>query len=435
MAMQILDIIEKKKQGFELSKEEIDYFVSEYTENRLPDYQISALLMAICLQSMTARETADLTAAMLNSGERMDLSKIQGITCDKHSTGGVGDKTTLALTPMVVACGARVAKMSGRGLGHTGGTLDKLEAIKSFNVQMSEEAFLDQVNTLGLAIIGQSKNLVPADKKLYALRDVTATVQSIPLIASSIMSKKLACGSDTILLDVKYGKGAFMPTPQKALELAEAMLDIGKHFHKDVRALISNMNEPLGFAIGNALEVKEAVETLKGKGPKDFLELCLCAGSQMLQQAKLAKDDTTARAMLLEVIENGKALDKLLDMVALQGGDSNQLKHVELLPQAAYTIDIPAKQTGYIHEIHALALGKLAMRLGAGRIRLEDNIDPAVGIVLHKKCADYVCEGETLATIHTQKKLSKEWLADFYAAYSIQSTAISKTPLVYKIIT
>lgn len=332
--MRFVDIIEKKKQKRSLSEEEIHFFITGYVRGDIPDYQVSALLMAIYFNGMTPQETAWLTQEMLYSGDVIDLSAISGMKCDKHSTGGVGDKTSLSLAPMVAACGAKVAKMSGRGLGHTGGTLDKVESIDGFQVMRTQEQFISQVNEIGLALIGQTATLVPADKKLYALRDVTATVNSIPLIASSIMSKKLAAGSDTILLDVKFGEGAFMETSEKAKELAEAMIAIGRHFGKDVKALISNMNQPLGNAIGNALEVKEAIATLQGKGPEDFTQLCLEAGSVMLQQTGLAENEEEAKKQLLEVIHNGKALEKLAAMVRAQEGNVEQILHPELLPQA-----------------------------------------------------------------------------------------------------
>lgn len=432
--MRFIELIEKKKQGYSLTKEEIEFWISGYVKGDIPDYQVSALCMAIYFQGMNPQETAWLCEAMLYSGDTIDLSAISGRKCDKHSTGGVGDKTSLSLAPMVAASGAKVAKMSGRGLGHTGGTLDKVESIDGFNITLEEAAFINQVNEIGLALIGQTQSLVPADKLLYALRDVTGTVNSIPLIASSIMSKKLAAGADTILLDVKFGEGAFMPTPEKAEELAKAMIEIGKHFGKDTRAMISNMSQPLGCAIGNALEVKEAIETLQGNGPKDFTELCLQAGSIMLVQTEVAKTQEEARAMLQDSIDNGTALEKLKEMVAYQGGNIEQIMHPELLPQASVIVEITAKESGYVKELHALQLGTLAMKLGAGRRTKEDAIDHAVGIVLNKKDGDKVQMGDVLAYVHTNTPLEQAWIDDFYATYSICQEPVEKQPLIYKIV-
>lgn len=432
--MRFIDLIEKKKQGQALSKEEIEFWIQGYVKGEIPDYQVSALCMAIYFQGMNAQETAWLCEAMLYSGDTIDLSSITGRKCDKHSTGGVGDKTSLSLAPMVAACGAKVAKMSGRGLGHTGGTLDKVESIDGFNITLEESAFIKQVNEIGLALIGQTQSLVPADKLLYALRDVTGTVNSIPLIASSIMSKKLAAGADTILLDVKFGEGAFMPTPEKAEELAKAMIEIGKHFGKDTRAMISNMSQPLGNAIGNALEVKEAIETLQGKGPKDFTELCLQAGSIMLVQTQAAKTQEEARALLQASIEQGTALEKLKDMVAYQDGNIEQIIHPEVLPQAKEIVEITAKESGYVKELHALQLGTLAMQLGAGRRTKEDTIDHAVGIVLNKKDGDEVNVGDVLAYVHTNTALDQAWINEFYATYTFSQEPVEKQPLIYKIV-
>lgn len=432
--MRFVDIIEKKKQKQELTKEELHYFITNYVKHEIPDYQVSALLMAIYFNGMSETETAYLCDEMLHSGDMIDLSSITGVKCDKHSTGGVGDKTSLSLAPMVAACGAKVAKMSGRGLGHTGGTLDKVESIRGFQIGLSQEQFIKQVNEIGLALIGQTGKLVPADKQLYALRDVTATVNSIPLIASSIMSKKLAAGSDTILLDVKFGEGAFMENASRAEELANTMIHIGSHFGKDVRAMISNMNQPLGNAIGNALEVKEAIDTLQGKGPKDFTELCLKAGSIMLMQAKLAQSEAEARTKLEKVIENGEALQKLIAMVEAQGGDVEQIKNPAMLPQAKEILEITAKQSGYVKELHALELGTLAMQLGAGRMVKEDPIDPAVGIVLNKKDGDYVEHGDILAYVHINQPLPDGWLENFYATYVFTTEKTEKQSLIYKVI-
>lgn len=432
--MRFVDIIEKKRDGERLSREEINFWISEYVAERIPDYQVSALCMAIYFQGMDGEEIADLCNAMLHSGDIIDLSSISGVKVDKHSTGGVGDKTSLSLTPMVAACGAKVAKMSGRGLGHTGGTLDKVESIKGFNVFLDEDAFVKQVNDIGIALIGQTKSLVPADKKLYALRDVTATVNSIPLIASSIMSKKLAAGSDAILLDVKFGEGAFMQSVEDAEKLAETMITIGKHLGRDTRAMISNMNQPLGYAIGNALEVKEAIATLKNEGPADFTELCLQAGSIMLVQAKVAENEESARIMLQKSLDDGSALAKLMEMVKAQGGDVEQIRHPETLPQAKDIIEIKAKQSGWIKELKALELGTLAMQIGAGRAVKEDTIDPAVGIVLNKKAGDEVKTEDVLAYVHTNTPLSEEWINHFYECFEFVDTACEKLPLIVKVL-
>jgi len=432
--MRFLDIIVKKRGGKELSTEEIRYWIKEYVAGSIPDYQVSSLLMAIVLRGMNDRETSDLTLAMMHSGEVIDLSMIKGIKVDKHSTGGVGDKTSLALGPMVAACGAKLAKMSGRGLGHTGGTLDKLESIPGFNCYLDKEQFVKQVNDINIAIIGQTSSLVPADKKLYALRDVTATVDSIPLIASSIMSKKLAAGSDATLLDVKYGDGAFMKTPEAAIELAQSMIDIGTALGRSVRAMITDMNQPLGKAIGNALEVKEAVETLKGNGPQDFTNLCVIAGSNLLVQAQIAKDVIEGKAMILQAIDSGRAFEMLKTMVRAQGGDTAVLDNVALLPTSRYVTPLKAGESGYVQHLNALSLGVLAMKIGAGRETAEDVINPAVGIVLEKKEGDYVAREDILAYIHHDEVLEQDWLNDFYNSYRIGSEKVSDNPLIYKII-
>lgn len=432
--MRFLDIIVKKREGKELSTEEIWYWIKTYVAGDIPDYQVSSLLMAIVLNGMNARETKDLTLAMMHSGEVIDLSSIKGIKVDKHSTGGVGDKTSLALGPMAAACGAKLAKMSGRGLGHTGGTLDKLESIPGFNCYLDKEQFVNQVNDINIAIIGQTSSLVPADKKLYALRDVTATVDSIPLIASSIMSKKLAAGSDAILLDVKYGDGAFMKTPEDAIELAQSMIDIGTALGRSVRAMITDMNQPLGKAIGNALEVKEAVATLKGNGPGDFTQLCVAAGSNLLVQARIAKDVPTGKAMILQAIDSGRAFEMLKTMVRAQGGDDTVLDNVDLLPKAKYITPLQAGESGCIQHLNALSLGILAMKIGAGRETAEDVINPGVGIVLEKKEGDYVVKGDVLAYIHHDDVLEQDWLNDFYNSYCISQEKGKDEPLIYKII-
>ena len=407
--MRMYDLIMKKRKGEELTKEEINFFVDGFTKGEIPDYQASAMLMAIFFNKMNKRETADLTNAMVESGDKIDLSNIKGVKVDKHSTGGVGDKTSICLTPLVASLGIPVAKMSGRGLGHTGGTIDKLETFKGFSVELTEEQFMENVNKINIAIMGQSGNLVPADKKLYALRDVTATVDNMSLIASSIMSKKLASGADAIVLDVKVGDGAFMKTPETAKELAQEMVDIGKHLGRETIGVISDMDQPLGYAIGNSLEVIEAIELLKGNGPKDLLELTLTIGSNMLLCAKMAESEEEARRMLMESIENGKGLEKLKDFVKAQGGDISPIDDYSKFPQAKYVEKVISPVEGYITKIHAEAFGLIAMELGAGRATKESEIDLAVGIVLNKKRGEKVNKGDVLAYIHSnsEEKIEK----------------------------
>lgn len=383
--MRMIDIIEKKRDGKSLTKEEIEFFVNGYTHEEVPDYQASSLAMAIFFQDMNDEERAALTMSMVNSGEKIDLSDINGIKVDKHSTGGVGDTTTLVLAPLVAAVGVPVAKMSGRGLGHTGGTIDKLESVKGFNVEISEKDFIKLVNDNQVAVIGQSGNLTPADKKLYALRDVTGTVNSIPLIASSIMSKKIAAGADAIVLDVKTGSGAFMKTLDDAEALAHAMVRIGNNVGRNTMAIISDMSQPLGNAIGNALELKEAISTLKGNGPKDLTELVLTLGSQMVVLAEQATSLDEARQMLIDAIKTGKALNKFKTFLSNQGGDDSIVDSPEKLPSAKYQVEFKAKKDGYITEIIANEIGVASMMLGAGRQTKEDVIDLGVGIVLNKK--------------------------------------------------
>lgn len=401
--MRMVDIIIKKRDKKELSKQEIEFFIDSYVKNEIPDYQVSSLLMAILLNGMNKEETFYLTNAMLNSGDIVDLSKINGVKVDKHSTGGVGDKVSLVLGPLVASCGAKLAKMSGRGLGHTGGTLDKLESIPGFNIYLTEEEFIKQVNDVGMAIIGQTANLDPADKKLYALRDVTGTVDSIPLIASSIMSKKLASGADTILLDVKFGEGAFMKSVEQAKKLATTMVEIGKYFSKDTKAEITSMENPLGRAIGNSIEVKEAIATLNGHGPSDLVEICLSSGSTMLVQAKLASSINQARAMLEENIKNGKAFEIFRQFVIAQKGDVSYVDDPSKFEKTKYVYQIKAKEDGYVKHINALTLGKSAMKLGAGRATKEDSIDYAAGIYIDKKPGEYASKGETICTLYTNK--------------------------------
>lgn len=412
--MRMVDLIAKKRDGKELTTEEINFIIEGYTNDEIPDYQVSALAMAIYFKDMSVRERADLTMAMVNSGDTIDLSAIEGIKVDKHSTGGVGDTTTLVLAPLVAALDIPVAKMSGRGLGHTGGTIDKLEAIAGFHVEIDKEEFVNLVNKDKIAVIGQSGNLTPADKKLYALRDVTATVDSIPLIASSIMSKKIAAGSDAIVLDVKTGAGAFMKTVDDAKELAHAMVSIGNNVGRKTMAVISDMSQPLGLAIGNALEVKEAIDTLQGKGPKDLEELCLALGRQMVFLADKASSLEEAEEMLKEVIRNGKALDKFKEFITNQGGDASVVDHPEKLPQAKYLIEVPAKVDGVVAEIVADEIGIAAMLLGAGRATKESEIDLAVGLMLNKKVGDAVKAGESLVTIHANRENVDDVMTKIY---------------------
>ncbi|MFV0394262.1 MAG: pyrimidine-nucleoside phosphorylase [Coprobacillaceae bacterium] len=432
--MRMVDLIELKKQNKKLNKEQLHFIIDGYVKGEIPDYQMSAFMMAICFTGLSKEETATLTMEMMHSGEVIDLSAIHGIKVDKHSTGGVGDKISLVLGPMVAACDVKVAKMSGRGLGHTGGTLDKLESIPGLTIQIEKEDFIKQVNDIGIAIIGQTGSLVPADKKMYALRDVTATVSCIPLIASSIMSKKLASGSDAILLDVKYGDGAFMKTQAEAKELARTMIDIGEHLGKDTRATISNMNQPLGNAIGNSLEVIEAIHTLQGKGPEDVLELCMQAGSHMLVQAKRTDSLDEARKMLEEGISNGKALDKLRQMVEAQHGEGKYITDPENFVKAKNVIAVSANMTGYVHEMEADTLGIVSMKLGGGRLTTDDIIDHSVGVILTKKIGDYVEAGETIAYLHANTDVSQELIDELLSAYVIVDSKIEKPVLIEEIL-
>ena len=433
--MRMYDLIMKKRKGEELTTEEINFFVDGFTKGEIPDYQASAMLMAIFFNKMNKRETADLTNAMVESGDKIDLSNIKGVKVDKHSTGGVGDKTSICLTPLVASLGIPVAKMSGRGLGHTGGTIDKLETFKGFSVELTEEQFMENVNKINIAIMGQSGNLVPADKKLYALRDVTATVDNMSLIASSIMSKKLASGADAIVLDVKVGDGAFMKTPETAKELAQEMVDIGKHLGRETIGVISDMDQPLGYAIGNSLEVIEAIELLKGNGPKDLLELTLTIGSNMLLCAKMAESEEEARKMLMENIKNGKGLEKLKDFVKAQGGDISPIDDYSKFPQAKYVEKVTSPVDGYITKIHAEAFGLIAMELGAGRATKESEIDLAVGIVLNKKRGEKVNKGDVLTYIHSNnedkiEKARKSILENIV----IEDSYDLNIPLIYDIV-
>lgn len=432
--MRMVDLIQKTRDGIELSNQEIHFMIDGYIKETIPDYQMSAWMMAVCFQGLSKREIATLTKEMMHSGDVIDLSAIKGIKVDKHSTGGVGDKTSLVLGPIVAACGVPVAKMSGRGLGHTGGTLDKLEAIPGLNIMISEEDFVKQVNDCHLAIIGQSAHLDPADKKMYALRDVTATVSCIPLIASSIMSKKLAAGSDAILLDVKYGDGAFMKTIEDAKILAQTMIEIGESLGKDTRATISNMSQPLGNAIGNSLEVKEAVDTLNGHGPEDLLELCLQAGSHMLVQAKKADSEIQARKMLQEAIDSKSALRVLCAMVKAQGGDDAFIRHPELFEKAKEVIAIRSPWEGYVKDLEAMSLGLVSMKLGGGRQTKDDEIDYSVGLVLNKKIGDYVKKDEVLVWVHTNSGLNEELKNEILNAYHFTSDFVVKPVLIDEVL-
>ncbi len=432
--MRILDIIEKKKLGEQLSKEEISFWIKGLCSGDIPDYQTSALLMAIRLKGMNQEETVNLCQEMVHSGDILDLSEIEGIKADKHSTGGVGDKTSLVLGPLVASCGLKIAKMSGRGLGHTGGTLDKLESISGLNIFLSEEEFKKQVAEIGIAIVGQTGELVPADKKLYALRDVTATVDSIPLISSSIMSKKLAAGSDTILLDVKYGKGAFMHTVEDAKKLAKTMISIGKSLGKNTMAMITDMNAPLGRTIGNALEIKEAVLTLKGQGEESFTEFIISAAKIMLMQGKITSDEAEADKMLRENVKNGKAFLKFKEMVRSQGGNVDQIDDLDLLPKSKHIEDMKSKEEGYISKINSEELGILSMKLGGGRKKKEDKINYAVGIIMDKKVGDYVKIGDSLGQIHYDDLLDKQLIDSFYQAYEFSKNKVEKIKVIEEIL-
>lgn len=432
--MRMVDLIQKKRLNQELSPQEIDWMIQGYTNKEIPDYQMSAFLMAVCFNGMSGQERLALTQSMVGSGGSIDLTGIEGVKVDKHSTGGVGDKTSLILGPLVAAAGVPVAKMSGRGLGFTGGTLDKLEAIEGMQIEIPMEAFIQQVNEIKLAIVGQSMDLAPADKYLYALRDVTATVESIPLIASSIMSKKLAAGADAIVLDVKFGNGAFMKTLEDAKKLAHAMVAIGNDAGRRTAAFLTDMNQPLGYAIGNALEVKESIETLKGNGPKDLEELVLQLGAQMLVLAKKAKTLEAGYETLKNILKSGKALDVLKSFVEKQGGNVSQIERPELLPTAANVISVKADRAGYVNAIEAQSIGLAAMTLGAGRSKKGDVIDMAVGIVLNKKIGDKVELDETLAYLHVNGQSYEEAVGMVKTAYGIQESPVGAPTLIYDII-
>ena len=433
--MLMTDIIVKKRDGFKLSADEIEFVVDGYTKGEIPDYQMSALLMAILIRGMDREETLELTMAMMHSGETLDLSGIKGVKADKHSTGGVGDKTSLILCPMVAAQGVKIAKMSGRGLGHTGGTIDKLESFPGFNTGISEETFMANVNDFGIAIAGQTADLDPADKKMYALRDVTGTVPSIPLIVSSIMSKKLAAGADVIVLDVKSGSGSFMKTEDDARELAENLTAVGKMAGKKTVAVITDMDEPLGNAIGNALEVKEAIEVLRGDKKGELLELCLTLGACILTEAGIAENDDEARKMLIRGIEDGSALNKLAQLVEGQGGDKNAVYNTELLPSAPVRYEAICKQTGYVKHISAADVGLVSMHLGGGRVTKESEIDLSVGLILNKKVGDRVEAGESLGTIHATSMEKAEQAAELLrGCYTIVPDPVEKPAFIKGIV-
>lgn len=433
--MRMYDIIMKKRNGVELSKEEIEFFVRGYTGGEIPDYQVSALMMAIYFRKMTAQETLFLTVAMAHSGEMLDLSSIKGRKVDKHSTGGVGDKTSLALTPMVAACGIPVAKMSGRGLGHTGGTIDKLESFPGFTTALTAEQFQRNVNEIGIAIMGQTADLAPADKKLYALRDVTATVDNMSLIASSIMSKKLAAGADAIVLDVKTGSGAFMKSEEDALSLAREMVQIGNNAGRKTIAVVSDMDQPLGRAVGNALEVQEAIDTLNGCGPADFTELCVNLGIQMLQAGGIASDAETAEEMLRRTISDKSALRKLAQFVRAQGGDDRAVYDPQMLPKASVVEPVRSLEEGYISRIDCEEIGICSLILGGGRETKESVIDLSVGLLLEKKTGDYVKKGDILAYLHANDREKAEAAKQrFLKAYHISKDKPAEQVLIRAVI-
>jgi pyrimidine-nucleoside phosphorylase len=429
----MVELIIKKRKGLELSKEEYQTIIDGFVSGNIPDYQISAFLMAVYFKGLTSTETANLTDVMMRSGELIDLSEIKGIKVDKHSTGGVGDKTTLVLAPLVAAAGVPVAKMSGRGLGHTGGTLDKLESIKGLSVDMSRQEFIDKIKTHNIAVCGQNANLVPADKKLYALRDVTGTVDNMSLISSSIMSKKLACGADAIVIDIKVGHGAFMKTLKDAEKLAQTMIGIGSKMNRKVIAVITSMSEPLGYAVGNALEVEEAIDTLKGNGPEDLTELCLELGSHMLVLGQVAKNYDEGIDILKRLIKSGKAFDKFVEFVEVQGGDIKMVNQTELLPNAKYSYTYKSKEVGYINDLNALDIGLASVKLGAGRETKESSLDFGAGIILKKKIGDYVNKDEVLAMLYSNNDTTFVRATEFMdVAYHISEEKPPKKPLILK---
>lgn len=434
--MRMIDLITKKRDGGVLSSEEIKFIIDSYVKGDTPDYQISSFLMAVFYQGMNDEEQYALTKAMLESGEEIDLTKIDGIKVDKHSTGGVGDKTSLVVAPLAASFGVKMAKMSGRGLGHTGGTLDKLESIPGFNIEVGSDDFFRQVNEIGLAIIGQTANITPADKKLYALRDVTGTIESIPLIASSIMSKKLASGANHIVLDVKVGSGAFMKDVESATKLAEAMVRIGKLAKRDTVATLTDMSQPLGCAVGNSLEVIEAIETLKGNGPADFTELCVELTAEILLIANLAKTEEQAKEMVLGAINDRSGLEKLRQMIKWQGGNSDVIDDYSIFGEAEEKLELTyeADEEAYVESIDALKVGQAAMILGAGRLTKEDSIDHTVGVVLNKKAGDKLVKGDVIATIYSNNKSTNESMEMILDAYLLTKENVKKEPIVIKTI-
>ena len=432
--MRAVDIILKKRTGEALTKEEIHFIIDGYVKGVIPDYQISALLMAICFQGLNKQEQVDLTMEMLNSGDKNDLSGIDGLCVDKHSTGGVGDKTTLVVAPIIAACGLKMAKMSGRGLGHTGGTLDKLESIPGFNISVTTDAFFKQVNEIGLAVVGQTKNITPADKKLYALRDVTGTIESVGLIAGSIMSKKLASGASNILLDVKVGDGAFMKTKDDALVLAKAMVEIGNSCGRKTVAMLTDMDQPLGCAVGNSLEVIEAIDTLKGKGPKRFTELCYEICAEMLISSGTVKEKEDAFELITSKISSGEALHKFKEMIEYQSGDSKVIDDYSLFPSAKSIVAIKSDKTGWVNKIGTYNIGVAAMMLGAGRQVKDDNIDYGVGIKILKEVGDYVSENETIAYLYTNGVATESAYDLVLKSFELSDKNVGKRPIVLDIV-
>ena len=436
MRCDMREIITKKKRGQALSREEIRYFARGAADGSIPDYQLSALLMAICLKGMDARETADLTLEMMHSGEVADLSAIDGVCVDKHSTGGVGDTTTLVLTPLCAACGAKVAKMSGRGLGHTGGTLDKLESVLGLSVEQTQAQFVRQVQKIGCAVIGQTADLAPADKALYALRDVTATVDAIPLIASSILSKKLASGAQAIVLDVKTGSGAIMQTLEESIALAQTMVEIGTLSGREITAIVTGMDQPLGTHVGNALEVKEAIDILSGRAKGDLLEVSLVLGAHMLVAGGVAQDEQMARTKLIDALESGAGLEKLREMISAQGGDGRVCDDVRLLPQPREILAVTAQREGYITRMDTAQIGSAAQSLGAGRMRKTDPIDPAVGLVMAVRLGDYVHAGEPMAHLYVNDPSNVQGAQErVRSAIQIDPERATLPPLVYATVT
>lgn len=432
--MRAVDIIIKKKQGLVLSEQEIHFMIDGFVKGIIPDYQISALLMAICFKGLNEEERFHLTKEMLESGEQIDLSAVNGLCVDKHSTGGVGDKTTLVVAPIIASFGLKMAKMSGRGLGHTGGTLDKLESIPGFNINVSSNDFFKQVNEIGIAVVGQTANITPADKKLYALRDVTGTVESVGLIAGSIMSKKLASGAKNILLDVKVGDGAFMKTLEDAQELAKAMVNIGTKFGRKVVAMLTDMDQPLGEAVGNSIEVIEAIETLKGKGPKDFVDLCYRICAEMLIISNVCKNQEEAFKHIKEKIDSGEALNKLRLMIEYQHGNSNVIDDYSLFGTTKEEIIVRAKESGYVKKIHTESIGIAAMILGAGRSTMEDIIDPTVGIKALAKKGDYLNVGDPIAIVYTNGKNTQQAINMLYQSYELSNELVKKSDIILDVI-